>query len=101
MFKQWTEQNIVEPASDPKWYYGRYEKAESETSGQGEQAVLLFGRCRSDDTQAADQDVVGSQYPLSIGEQEFFVDLLFYHLKLRCFIVIDLKMRAFEPKFSG
>ena len=44
---------------------------------------------------------VGSQYPLRVGEQDFFVDLLFYHLKLRCFIVIDLKMRAFDPEFSG
>ena len=44
---------------------------------------------------------VGSQYPLKIGQSEFFIDLLFYHLKLRCFIVIDLKMRAFEPEFAG
>ena len=44
---------------------------------------------------------VGAQYPLSVGGQEFFVDLLFYHLKLRCFVVIDLKMRAFEPEFAG
>ncbi len=44
---------------------------------------------------------VGSQYPLKVGEQDFFIDLLFYHLKLRCFIVIDLKMRAFEPEYSG
>jgi predicted nuclease of restriction endonuclease-like (RecB) superfamily len=44
---------------------------------------------------------VGTQYPLTIGEQEFFIDLLFYHLDLRCFVVIDLKMRAFEPEFAG
>ena len=44
---------------------------------------------------------VGSQYPLTVGESEFFVDLLFYHLKLRCYVVIDLKMRAFEPEFAG
>ncbi|MFH0920134.1 MAG: PDDEXK nuclease domain-containing protein [Fibrobacterota bacterium] len=44
---------------------------------------------------------VGSQYPLKVGEQEFFLDLLFYHLKLRCYIVIDLKMHAFEPEYSG
>lgn len=44
---------------------------------------------------------VGSQYVLSVGEQEFRIDLLFYHLKLRCFIVIDLKMGKFEPAFSG
>ncbi|MDJ0568212.1 MAG: PDDEXK nuclease domain-containing protein [Pleurocapsa sp. MO_192.B19] len=44
---------------------------------------------------------VGSQYVLEVGGQEFRIDLLFYHLKLRCFIVIDLKMGKFEPAFSG
>lgn len=44
---------------------------------------------------------VGSQYPLEVGGQEFRIDLLFYHLKLRCFIVIDLKMGKFEPAYSG
>ncbi|MEM8832319.1 MAG: PDDEXK nuclease domain-containing protein [Cyanobacteria bacterium P01_G01_bin.19] len=44
---------------------------------------------------------VGSQYVLEVGDQEFRVDLLFYHLKLRCYIVIDLKMGKLEPAFSG
>lgn len=44
---------------------------------------------------------VGSQYPLIVGGDEFFIDLLFYHLKLRCFVVIDLKLRAFQPEFAG
>ncbi len=44
---------------------------------------------------------VGSQYPLQVGDSDFFIDLLFYHLKLRCFVVIDLKMRAFEPEYAG
>lgn len=44
---------------------------------------------------------VGSQYALEVGGQEFRIDLLFYHLKLRCFVVIDLKMGKFEPAFSG
>ncbi len=44
---------------------------------------------------------VGSQYPLQVGDSDFFIDLLFYHLKLRCFVVIDLKLRAFEPEFAG
>ncbi|MEO1403034.1 MAG: PDDEXK nuclease domain-containing protein [Cyanobacteria bacterium J06635_1] len=44
---------------------------------------------------------VGSQYPLKVGSQDYEVDLLFYHLKLRCFVVIDLKMGEFEPEFSG
>ena len=44
---------------------------------------------------------MGSQYPLEVGGQDFRIDLLFYHLKLRCFVVIDLKMGAFQPEDSG
>ena len=44
---------------------------------------------------------VGSQYEITVGDQDFRIDLLFYHLKLRCFVVIDLKMKAFEPEFAG
>ncbi|MBW4520329.1 MAG: DUF1016 family protein [Scytolyngbya sp. HA4215-MV1] len=44
---------------------------------------------------------VGSQYHLEVGEEDFYIDLLFYHLRLRCFVVIDLKMKPFKPEFSG
>jgi predicted nuclease of restriction endonuclease-like (RecB) superfamily len=44
---------------------------------------------------------VGSQYPLEVGGEDFRIDLLFYHLKLRCFVVIDLKMGAFKPEYAG
>ncbi|HJT71309.1 MAG TPA: PDDEXK nuclease domain-containing protein [Terriglobales bacterium] len=44
---------------------------------------------------------VGSQYQLTVGNEDFFIDLLFYHLKLRAYVVVDLKMRAFEPEFAG
>jgi predicted nuclease of restriction endonuclease-like (RecB) superfamily len=44
---------------------------------------------------------VGSQYPLTVGGEEFRIDLLFYHLKLRCYVVIDLKAVAFQPEFAG
>jgi predicted nuclease of restriction endonuclease-like (RecB) superfamily len=44
---------------------------------------------------------VGSQYYLEIGGQDFFLDLLFYHLRLRCYIVIDLKIEEFKPEFAG
>jgi predicted nuclease of restriction endonuclease-like (RecB) superfamily len=44
---------------------------------------------------------VGSQHPLEVDGIEYRLDLLFYHLQLRCFIVIDLKMGAFQPEFSG
>jgi predicted nuclease of restriction endonuclease-like (RecB) superfamily len=44
---------------------------------------------------------VGSQYPLEVGGEDFRIDLLFYHLKLRCFVVIDLKMGTFKPEYAG
>ncbi|MDQ3131463.1 MAG: PDDEXK nuclease domain-containing protein [Acidobacteriota bacterium] len=44
---------------------------------------------------------VGSQYHLEIGEQDFYIDLLFYHLKLRCYVVIELKNVEFKPEFAG
>jgi predicted nuclease of restriction endonuclease-like (RecB) superfamily len=44
---------------------------------------------------------VGRQYPLEVSGQEFSLDLLFYHLRLRCFVVVDLKMEAFKPEFAG
>jgi predicted nuclease of restriction endonuclease-like (RecB) superfamily len=44
---------------------------------------------------------VGSQVHLDIGGEDFFLDLLFYHLKLRCFVVIDLKMGSFRPEYAG
>ena len=44
---------------------------------------------------------VGRQVPLSVGDEDDFLDLLFYHLKLRCFVVIDLKMRKFNPADAG
>jgi predicted nuclease of restriction endonuclease-like (RecB) superfamily len=43
---------------------------------------------------------VGSQYPIQVGG-EFRIDLLFYHLRLRCFVVLDLKMTQFQPEYSG
>ena len=44
---------------------------------------------------------VASQYRLDVGGNDFYIDLLFYHLKLRCYVVIDLKAKAFEPEFVG
>ncbi len=44
---------------------------------------------------------VGSQYHLDIGGEDFYLDLLFYHLELRCFIIIDLKMGDFKAEYSG
>jgi predicted nuclease of restriction endonuclease-like (RecB) superfamily len=44
---------------------------------------------------------VGRQVHLAVGGDDFYIDLLFYHLKLRCFVVIDLKMRKFSPEDAG
>jgi len=44
---------------------------------------------------------VGQQHHLEVGAEDFYLDLLFYHLRLRCFVVIDLKMEPFKPEFAG
>ena len=44
---------------------------------------------------------VGRQVLLDVGGDEFFIDLLFYHLKLRAFVVIELKVTEFEPEHLG
>lgn len=44
---------------------------------------------------------VGSQYHLEVGGEDFYIDLLFYHLRLRCFVVIELKIGEFQPEFAG
>ena len=44
---------------------------------------------------------IGRQYKLKIGTKEYFLDQLFYHIRLRCFVVIELKSFEFEPEFAG
>ncbi|WP_202972394.1 MULTISPECIES: PDDEXK nuclease domain-containing protein [Legionella] len=44
---------------------------------------------------------VGRQYHLEVAEKDFYIDLLFYHLKLRCFVVIELKDKDFKPEYAG
>lgn len=44
---------------------------------------------------------VGSQHRLEVEGDEYFIDLLFYHLKLHCYIVIDLKVTEFKPEYAG
>lgn len=44
---------------------------------------------------------VGRQYPLSVAEDDYYLDLLFYHLELRAFVVIDLKRGKFKPEYAG
>ncbi|WP_018918223.1 PDDEXK nuclease domain-containing protein [Vreelandella zhanjiangensis] len=44
---------------------------------------------------------VGRQVVVDVGGEEFFIDLLFYHLKLRCYVVIELKTGKFKPEHLG
>ncbi|WP_197053944.1 PDDEXK nuclease domain-containing protein [Cetobacterium sp. ZWU0022] len=44
---------------------------------------------------------VGRQYHLEVGGEDFYIDLLFYHLKLRSYIVIELKTGKFKPEYAG
>lgn len=44
---------------------------------------------------------VGRQVPLEVGGDDFFIDLLFFHLKLRCYVVVELKAGAFKPEHAG
>ncbi len=44
---------------------------------------------------------VGSQYQLEVSGQDYYLDLLFYHLRLRCFVIIELKAGEFKPEYAG
>src|SRR5205085_10229637 len=44
---------------------------------------------------------VGSEYHLVVGEEDYYLDLLFYHIQLRCFVVIELKTGEFKPEYAG
>ena len=44
---------------------------------------------------------VGSQYKLLVGDKEYFLDLLFYHLKLKSYVVVELKATEFRPEYIG
>jgi len=44
---------------------------------------------------------VGSQVPLTVGDETFYIDLLFYHLRLHSYFVIELKTKRFKPEYAG
>ena len=44
---------------------------------------------------------VGRQYKIEVGDEDFYIDLLFYHLRLRCYVVIELKVGEFKPEYAG
>lgn len=44
---------------------------------------------------------VGNQYKISVDNQDFYIDLLFYQLELRCYVVVELKASEFKPEYIG
>ncbi|MCF0124886.1 MAG: DUF1016 family protein [Clostridia bacterium] len=44
---------------------------------------------------------VGNQYKITVGNDDFYIDLLFYHLELRRYIVVELKANSFKPEYAG
>jgi predicted nuclease of restriction endonuclease-like (RecB) superfamily len=44
---------------------------------------------------------VGKQVEIAVNKKPYFIDMLFYHIKLKCYVVIELKTVAFEPEFAG
>ena len=44
---------------------------------------------------------VGNQYKISMEDRDYYIDLLFYHLELRCYIVVELKTASFKPEYIG
>lgn len=44
---------------------------------------------------------IGRQHKLEVGEKDFYIDLLFYHTKLRCYVVVELKAKSFKPEYAG
>ncbi len=45
--------------------------------------------------------LVGRQYHLEVGKKDYYIDLLFYHTKLKCYVVVELKAREFDPRDAG
>lgn len=72
----------------------RYREKELETAlmDNVEQFLLELG---------AGFSLVGRQVHLKVADQDYHIDLLFYHLKLRCFVVIELKAEPFKPEHAG
>ena len=44
---------------------------------------------------------MGRQFPIHVGGDDFFLDLLFYHTRLRCYVVVELKANEFRPEYAG
>ena len=45
--------------------------------------------------------LIARQYHLTVDDEDYYIDLLFYHVKLKCYVVVELKARAFDPRDIG
>ena len=50
---------------------------------------------------AQDFPIWGRQVHIRVGESDFYIDLLFYHARLHCYVVVELKTEKFKPEFAG
>lgn len=44
---------------------------------------------------------IGRQYSIQLNQKEYFIDLLFYHIPMKCYVVVELKNKDFEPEYAG
>ena len=44
---------------------------------------------------------LGNQYHINVGGEDFYIDMMFYNLNLRCYVVIELKTGDFKPEYAG
>ena len=54
--------------------------------------ILEFGK---------DFSFLGEEYPIQVGNEDYFIDLLFFHRELQCLVAIELKIGAFKPEYLG
>jgi predicted nuclease of restriction endonuclease-like (RecB) superfamily len=93
-------QNQAKLAVRDEYTFDFLDLSDAHTEHQLEEALLkkinLFLR-----TMGGMFTFVGSQYRVEVGDQEFFIDLLLFHRRLRCLVAIDLKIGRFEPEYIG
>src|SRR3990167_7173277 len=63
--------------------------------------TVLRGACSSNAACLLDFAFVGNQIPIMLQDNEYFIDMLFYHLKLHCYVVVELKATKFKPEHTG
>lgn len=87
-------------AMKDEYSFGFLELADEHTESELERAILS----RVEDflrEVGSIYSFMGSQYRLEVGDQEFFIDILLFHRKLRSLVAIELKVGAFVPEFIG